>query len=307
MKSVLRKIYESVVFSVIITVFFSNMAASIRIILGVAGRKLLPATGFYRTAVMYGAFLAYWVVFVLVMLLCKRDRPFLQKLGHNSGNTPGRTALGAFLGFATNAVCVLAAVLLGKIFLSKNPEHDTSELVVLFLLVLIQSSAEELMTRLFLFQRIKLRYPSGIPSAIISAVYFATQHLANPGINIIAVINLLISAIIFALIIYYFDAFWCSAMFHTLWNYTQNIIFGLPNSGIVSQYSIFKLDATAEKNSFVYNNEFGVEGTVLSVIVLSITMVGVIIIGEMKKKKERALIAQASGEANAEDCSAEEK
>ncbi len=30
---------------------------------------------------------------------------------------------------------------------------------------------------------------------------------------------------------------------HMAWNYTQNIIFGLPNSGIVSGFSLFKLDA----------------------------------------------------------------
>lgn len=56
-------------------------------------------------------------------------------------------------------------------------------------------------------------------------------------------------------------------MIHTAWNFTQNIIFGLPNSGNVVPYSIFKLDAGSAVKNFAYDPGFGIEGTALSCVV----------------------------------------
>ena len=53
---------------------------------------------------------------------------------------------------------------------------------------------------------------------------------------------------------------------HTAWNFTQNFLFGLPNSGLVSEASIWGLDAASARDSLVYNVAFGVEGAVPAVI-----------------------------------------
>ena len=53
---------------------------------------------------------------------------------------------------------------------------------------------------------------------------------------------------------------------HTAWNFTQNFIFGLPNSGLVSEASIFALDAANAKTSWIYSASFGVEGGIPSLI-----------------------------------------
>jgi hypothetical protein len=61
---------------------------------------------------------------------------------------------------------------------------------------------------------------------------------------------------------------------HTAWNFTQNIIFGLPNSGSVVPYSIFMLDASTARDSLFYNVGFGVEGTVFADILLIAAAIG---------------------------------
>ena len=71
---------------------------------------------------------------------------------------------------------------------------------------------------------------------------------------------------------------WCASAIHAAWNFTQNIIFGLPNSGQVSPFSIFKL--TAAKDTFAYNVDFGVEATILSMIVEIVGIVLVVVIGQ---------------------------
>ena len=57
-------------------------------------------------------------------------------------------------------------------------------------------------------------------------------------------------------------------MMHTGWNFTQSILFGLPNSGVVSAYSVFRLDAASARDGFFYTVNFGVEGSLGSVIIL---------------------------------------
>ena len=52
-----------------------------------------------------------------------------------------------------------------------------------------------------------------------------------------------------------------------MWNYTQNLIFGLPNSGIVSEASFFHMDAVNATSNWIYDYTFGVEGAVPGVFV----------------------------------------
>jgi hypothetical protein len=61
---------------------------------------------------------------------------------------------------------------------------------------------------------------------------------------------------------------------HTLWNFAQNIVYGLPNSGVVSLYSVFKLDAAS--SGFFFDPVFGVEGSIGAVILLALTLVGLV-------------------------------
>ena len=84
--------------------------------------------------------------------------------------------------------------------------------------------------------------------------------------------------IIFSLIVYYYNSLWAAMCFHTLWNYTQNIIFGLPNSGAVSEYSIFKLEAASATSGFFYDVGFGVEGSIGSTLVLAVVLAAILFI-----------------------------
>ena len=75
-----------------------------------------------------------------------------------------------------------------------------------------------------------------------------------------------------------------AAAFHAAWNFTQSIFFGLPNSGIVSAYSVFRLDAASATNGPFYNVNFGVEGSAGAVLVL--IAVGVVILLKNHGKAE---------------------
>jgi membrane protease YdiL (CAAX protease family) len=91
-----------------------------------------------------------------------------------------------------------------------------------------------------------------------------------------------VTAVFYSLFVYYFDSIWLPMAAHAAWNFTQNIIFGLPNSGMVSTFSVMKLDASLGQLTFFYDPVFGVEGSAFLLIFSIVLMIAVIVIGEKK-------------------------
>lgn len=91
---------------------------------------------------------------------------------------------------------------------------------------------------------------------------------------------MMLVSILYSLIVYYFDSIWIPIVAHTTWNFTQNIILGLPNSGIVFPVSMFKLDDC--RNNFAFDSTFGIEGSILVIVLHIVICVGVYWFGRKK-------------------------
>ncbi len=70
-------------------------------------------------------------------------------------------------------------------------------------------------------------------------------------------------------------------MAHTAWNYTQNFLLGLPNSGLVSERALLHLDASS--GSIFYDAAFGIEGGLTAILELSILSILIILLARRKK------------------------
>ncbi len=233
---------------------------------------------------IYLATIGSWVLGLLIFLI-PSNRPMFGALGKKcKGNRIKFFCLGILIGFVTNALCILCAVLHGDIHLYFRG-GDVSAFLLLLLAVFIQSASEELACRVFLYQRIRRGYKSPVVAILGNGVVFAAMHLMSPGINPLAVVSIIAVAVSYSLFVYYCDSVWLPMGAHMAWNFTQNIIFGLPNSGIVSGFSLFKLDAASATNSFAYNTEFGVEATVMTVAELIICSLLTIYWGRKNNKK----------------------
>ena len=230
------------------------------------------------------AFIGIWIV-VLLIFLIPSNRPMFRALGKRcKGNNIKLFLLGILIGFGTNALCILCAVLHRDIYLYFS-EANIPVLVLLLVAVFIQATGEELVMRVYLYQRLRRAYKSPAVAIVGNALIFALLHLLNPGINPMAVASIIVAAVSFSLYVYYCDSIWLPMGVHMAWNYTQNILFGLPNSGYVSKFSLFKLDAATATNSFAYNVEFGVEATLMAVIVLVLCCFLTIYWGKKNNKK----------------------
>lgn len=241
----------------------------------------------------YAMFAGIMVGFLLALLIVKPWRPYLKAFGTGpSGNRVGMLLLGLLIGFVTNGICVAGAVLAGNIQLEFT-QFSVVGLMVFFIFILIQASTEELVCRGFAYQRLKRTY--GTAAAVVgSAIIFSLGHIFNTGVTPLALIDIFLIGVFYALMVRYCDSIWMAMGAHTAWNFTQNILLGLPNSGTASSYSFFGLAGTST-NSLAYDTAFGVEGTVLAVVLNIICIVALYLWGRKHGKKEAYDVWQGSG------------
>jgi len=243
----------------------------------------------------YFSFIGIWILVILYPLIRKSDRPILKTLWvRYPGNNLKMFLIGVLgFGFGLNMLCAAAAMLNGDIHLYYS---GISPLwfIGFFVCVMIQSGAEELLDRVFLYQRLRKLFPNQPWVAILgNALLFSLIHIFNSGVTGLALLNIVIVGVLYSLIVYYTGSVWCAIAAHTGWNFTQNIILGLPNSGTVTPISMFKLDAANAMDSVFYNVGFGVEGTVFACVVLLAACVGVWLYAKKKGLHEKEYIWEA--------------
>ncbi len=226
----------------------------------------------------YGILTICLLLFLLFLFL--RHKDILKTLLPGYKNNNGKSFLwGCLLGFATNGLAILVAVLTGSISL-KFTGMNIGIALVSFILLAGQSIGEEVALRGFLYRTINKRHTAFV-AVLFSSLLFTIIHLGNKGIGILAVINIFLIAVFFAETVFYFDNIFIAYGFHILWNFTQNFIFGLPNSGINAFYSFFGIDS--EYDSLFYSTKFGIESTITTTLMMLVGITIVTIIGQKKK------------------------
>ena len=216
---------------------------------------LLKANEYTYTFLMYILFIYIWIVVFFVIFIFKNNHYIIDKITTKSkGNNIAYLFLGLLIGLVLNGFC----------------------------------AAEELLCRGFMYQRLLKSTNSPAFAIIFNSLFFAALHLFNNGMSILPFYCILIFGVLTSMIVYYFDSLWMVIGLHAMWNFTQSILFGLPNSGINVPYSIFKIGGSV-KGSFAYNPTFGLEGTILSSILMTAYCVALYLWKSKKNKEEIVL------------------
>ena len=107
---------------------------------------------------------------------------------------------------------------------------------------------------------------------IVSAVSFGLFHLRNPAFSPLALVNLVLFGIATALYKVRVDngQLWGVFAIHTVWNWLQQVVFGLPNSGItaVPDNALFTVTPNTSLPELLWGGGFGPEGTLGATLVL---------------------------------------
>lgn len=236
----------------------------------------------YYTWYVYFSFIDTWICGLAIVLLIKDYRPILKSFSPKLKGNNIKVALigGLALGVGLNLTIALVAIATGAIkihFVGLGP----GTFVLLLMSVLIQSSAEELVARIYIYQRLRKDFPRWPIVAILgNGLFFLLMHIGNPGVTFRSLLLMILVSIMYSLVVYYFDSVWLPIVAHATWNFTQSIVLGLPNSGIVFPVSMFKLDAGIA--NFAFDSAFGIEGSILTLIIHCILCVGLYYFGRKR-------------------------
>ena len=281
-----RKFINSIVGVCILALcieFIGGIAGAIPIAiltLFIKGKELLFILMNYTATI--GSFLA-----VILYLKYKKEDDILKKLSFKNHRFLVGSLIGLAIGFLLNLICIYAGLKNGNITLS-YVGASIPLLIFAFISVAIQSTSEELLCRLFIYEKLKQHYKSPLVWIIVNSSLFGLLHIFNTGATVLSIVNIVIYGLLMSCIIYFFDNIWIVSAIHTAWNFCQNIVFGLPNSGIIPEFSIFKLTNSSE--SFYYSVSFGVEGSLFCTILLSVVIFIICMLGLVKTRKVSEIV-----------------
>jgi membrane protease YdiL (CAAX protease family) len=213
---------------------------------------------------------------LVAVLLCWRfvdGRP-LHQLGLDGPGAPGRWLRGAAVATLMMGFIVLAwYTLLDSATWSTNPDPTRATVVLIggLLGFLIQGPAEEVLFRGYIFENVRGVW--GVRWAVIvSAVSFGLFHARNPALGPLALVNLGLFGVAMALYKVRVDngQLWGVFAIHTVWNWLQQVVFGLPNSGIASvpDNAVFSVVPETSLPEVIWGGGFGPEGTLGATLVL---------------------------------------
>lgn len=285
-----KKWYDNVLWICIISyaiLFISETIGGLfisRLVKGLFTSGLIRGDVYIYTFIMYILFIDIWIGVLFVLFVFKSNHYIIDKITTKTkGNNMANLFWGLFIGFVLNGLCALIAMINGD-FTLRFSQFEIFRAFGLFFAVFVQSSAEELLCRGFMYQRLLKSTNSPAFVIIFNSLFFAALHLFNNGMSILPFYCILIFGVLASMLVYYFDSLWMVMGLHAMWNFTQSILLGLPNSGNNVPYSIFKIGSSV-KGSFAYNPIFGLEGTILSCVLITACCVA-LYLWKSKKKVE---------------------
>jgi membrane protease YdiL (CAAX protease family) len=140
-------------------------------------------------------------------------------------------------------------------------------LALFFIAFLIQGMSEELLCRSYLMVSLSRGLPLWA-CAVINALLFSLLHLGNPGISIIALLNIFLFGLFASLLTLRRGSIWMVGALHSMWNFAQGNFFGIPVSGIFGSPSpLVSVSKNGTWAELINGGSFGLEAG-LSVTVM---------------------------------------
>ena len=223
-------------------------------------QRLMESDGY-----MIGMLLSDIVMMLIVFLFCR----FIQKRKLRTlGFMLKEYGLGMLLGFAFFSVCVLLGVLFGGLKIEGiSPEFSIGIFVAYLLGYMVQGMTEEVLCRGYFLGSYARRYPV-YAAVLANSLLFASLHLLNSGISVLAFINITLFGIFASIYFIRRGSIWGIGAFHSIWNLVQGNFYGIKVSGTPVGNTLFTTQAIAGK-SLWNGGDFGMEGSLICTIVLT--------------------------------------
>jgi CAAX amino terminal protease family protein len=197
---------------------------------------------------------------------CVEMRP-LRSMGFRKRKALPHYLFGLAVGTLMMTAITLLTVLSGANSIKLCSEINFGLIGLYLLGFIVQGMSEEVIFRGYLMTTVGGHHNAFLAIGI-SSVAFGLAHSANPGINPLAMSNLILFGIFAALYIILFDDIWGACAIHSVWNFTQGNIYGISVSGSGNTESIFRTTAQSSY-AFLTGGKFGIEGSIFTTIILA--------------------------------------
>ncbi|MBR7021789.1 MAG: CPBP family intramembrane metalloprotease [Lachnospiraceae bacterium] len=234
-------------------------------------------------ALMYLGHTFFLIALVVYALAVKKDRGYILRPAKNVARSLWFALLGAIVGFGLMGICVFAARMHGDLEIHRASGMTVKVFLIALVAVFVQASVEELESRAFVFGKMKNEGVPLVLATVVSAFFFSYLHAANPGFGFIPLLSIFVVGILYALSYHYFGTILFTCTAHMMWNFTQDFLLGLPDSGKPAAVSV--CSTTVKGSSFFYDEAFGIEGSWMAILVNAACCVLVIVIGTVLKKR----------------------
>lgn len=227
-------------------------------------QRLMESDG-YMIGMLFSDIVMMLIVFLFCRFIQKRK---LRTLGFIKKRMLKEYGLGMLLGFAFFSVCVLLGVLFGGLKIEGiSPEFSIGIFVAYLLGYMVQGMTEEVLCRGYFLGSYARRYPV-YAAVLANSLLFASLHLLNSGISVLAFINITLFGIFASIYFIRRGSIWGIGAFHSIWNLVQGNFYGIKVSGTPVGNTLFTTQAIAGK-SLWNGGDFGMEGSLICTIVLT--------------------------------------
>ncbi|MGT2866367.1 CPBP family intramembrane glutamic endopeptidase [Streptococcus fryi] len=205
------------------------------------------------------------IIFLWVRFVEKRS---IRDLGFFRQNALKELLYGSLIGLGMYVFALFLIFISGGVTLTGFDFSWKTMMSVLMIIPFwyIQGGTEEILTRGWLFP-VMTNQSNLKVGLVVSSLFFAFLHVANPGLTFLSFINLILFGIFSALLMIERRNIWVLVGEHAIWNFAQGNLFGVEVSGTKTPYSILSF-ATTDKPAWLTGGLFGTEGSILTSLVL---------------------------------------
>lgn len=218
--------------------------------------------------------------YVPVLIYCtKIERRPLRTLGFTKQGAIREYAVGLGIGILMFGAVYGMMLLSGQAeFAGFSPDISIGMLLLFFLGFMIQGMSEEVMCRGFYYVSAGVTNP--VAALFASSAIFSLLHIFNPGVTLLALVNIFLFGVFAALYFLRRGDIWGIGAIHTIWNFAQGNLFGCSVSGTGNGGSVL-LTRFSQESTLFTGGTFGPEGGIAVTIVL---LIGIAVLLPMKNK-----------------------
>ncbi len=230
------------------------------------GRTVLPKG---PLGMLTGEFVVAACALLATFLTAKIEDRDPLSYGFRDARAFPRLMGGAAAGFLSLTSMLLVLRFTGHFYFGSPAIHGGQifyfGLLYLLLFLLVGLFEETLLRGYPLF---KLSQSIGFwPAAILLALLFARLHLGNSGESRFGVVSTGLFALVLSYSILRSGSLWWAIGFHSIWDYSQSFIYGVPDSGLLLPGHFLNSSFTGP--DWITGGSVGPEGSYLIVMVLA--------------------------------------